>query len=154
MRELTFLILNVKEIFNQLKLVFTKALILQYFNLECYIRIQINTSGYTIGRVLSQLNSNSDWITPNGLNLTKSKFLSKSDSKKWHSMAYFSRKIIFAETYYKTHGGELLFIIETFKTWQYYFKSCEYKVLILPNHNKLWPFIDIKSLSSYQLWWA
>ena len=53
--ELTFLTSNAREAFNQLKQVFTKAPILWYFNSEYHIRIEINTSGYAIERVLSQL---------------------------------------------------------------------------------------------------
>ena len=53
MGEPIFLTPNTKEIFNQLRQVFTKALILQYFDLKCYIRIETNVSGYTLGEVLS-----------------------------------------------------------------------------------------------------
>ena len=31
-------------------------------------------------------------------------------------VAYFSKKLILAETWYKTHNGELLLIIKAFKT--------------------------------------
>ena len=84
---------------------FTKALILQYFDPECHIRIETDASGYTIGGILSQLTS--DHLTSDHLT---------SDQGQWHPVAYFSRKMIPAETRYKTHDGELLAIVEAFKT--------------------------------------
>ena len=48
-----FLTSNAKKTFNHLRLVFIKALILQDFDLESYIWIETNASGYIIGRVLS-----------------------------------------------------------------------------------------------------
>ena len=34
----------------------------------------------------------------------------------WYPVAYYSRKIILAKTWYKTHNSELLAIVEAFKT--------------------------------------
>ena len=59
-----------------------------------------------------------------------------------------------AETHYKTHDGELLAIVEAFKTWQYYLESCKYKVLVLTDYNNFRQFMDTKSLSSRQVRWA
>lgn len=53
--ELKFLIFDAKEVFNLLWQAFTKVPIFQYFDLECYIWIKTNASGYVIGVVLSQL---------------------------------------------------------------------------------------------------
>ena len=136
--ELTFLTPSTKEIFNQLKQAFTKAPILQHFDPECHIRIETNASGYAIRRVLNQLTS--DHLT--------------SDQGQWHPVAYFSRKMIPAETRYETHDGELLAIVEAFKTWRHYLEGCKYKVLVLTNHNNLRWFMDTKSLSSRQVRWA
>ena len=56
--------------------------------------------------------------------------------------------MILAETRYETYDGELLAIVETFKTWRHYLKGCKHKVFILINHNNLQKFMDIKNLSS------
>ena len=48
-----FLTPSAKEAFNQLKLAFIKALVLWQFDLEYYIQIETDASGYTIGKVLS-----------------------------------------------------------------------------------------------------
>ena len=52
-REPTFLTLGIKKTFNQLRQVFTKAPILQYFDPEYYIWIETDTLDYIIRRVLS-----------------------------------------------------------------------------------------------------
>ena len=59
-----------------------------------------------------------------------------------------------AKTRYKTHDGELLAIIEAFKTWRHYLKDCKYEVLVLTDHNNLQRVIDTKSLSFCQVRWA
>ncbi len=58
------------------------------------------------------------------------------------------------ETQYKTHDGELLAIVEVFKTWKHYLEGCKYEVLVLINYNNLQRFMDTKNLSSRQVRWA
>ena len=128
-----FLIPEAKLAFSRLRQAFTKAPILHHFDPERYIRIETDASGYAIGGILSQL-------TP--------------DSGQWHPVAFFSRKMIPAETRYETHDQELLAIVEAFKTWRYYLEGCKFEVLVLTNHNNLCRFMDTKSLSSRQVRWA
>ncbi len=59
-----------------------------------------------------------------------------------------------AETRYETYDGELFAIVEAFKTWRHYLEGCKYEVLMFTDHNNLQRFIDTKSLSSRQVWWA
>ena len=80
--------------------------------------------------------------------------MTKSDFGKWHPVVYFSRKMILTETRYKTHNDKLLAIVEAFKTWRHYLEGCKYEILILTNHNYLYRFMDMKSLSFYQVRWA
>ncbi len=111
---------------------FVKTLILNHFDLEYYIQIKTDISGYAISRILSQLTLN--------------------DLGQWYSIAFFSKKMIPTEIWYKIHDGELLAIVEAFKTWKYYFKNYKYEVFMLTDHNNLQHFIDTKSLSSRQVW--
>ena len=104
---------DAKKAFDQLRQAFTEAPIFQHFDPERYIRVETDASGYAIGGVLSQLTN---------------------DSGRWHPVAYFSRKMIPAKTRYKTHNGELLAIVEAFKTWRYYLEGCKHKVFVLTNH--------------------
>ncbi len=55
--------------------------------------------------------------------------------------------MISAKTWYKTHDGELLAIIEVFKTWRHYLEGCKHKILMLTDHNNLQHFMDTKNLS-------
>ena len=54
-----------------------------------------------------------------------------SEIDQWHLIAFFSQKMISAETWYKTHNQELLAIVEAFKTWRHYLEGCKYKILVL-----------------------
>ena len=98
-----------REAFNQLKQAFTKVLILRHFDSECHIQIETDALSYAIGGVLSQLNS--DQVT-----LDSKSILTKSDFGQWYPVAYFFRKMISAETRYKTYDSEPLAIVEAFKT--------------------------------------
>ena len=49
-----FLTFGIKKAFNQLKLLLTKVLVPQHFDLEYHIRIETNASSNAIGKVLSQ----------------------------------------------------------------------------------------------------
>ena len=94
--------------------------------------------------MLSQLASGT---SPDGV-------VTKADLGQWHPVAFFSRKMIPAETRYETHDGELLAIVEVFKTWRHYLESCKHEVFVFMDHNNLRRFIDTKSLSSRQVRWA
>ena len=74
--------------------------------------------------------------------------VTKANLSQWYPVAFFSKKMILAETRYETHDGELLAIIEAFKTWHHYLESCKHEVFILTDHNNLCRFMDTKSLSS------
>ncbi len=107
---------------------FLEAPILNHFDPERHIRIETDALDYAIGGILSQL--------------------TLDDSGRWHPVAFFSRKMIPAETRYETHDGELLAIVETFKTLKYYLEGCKHEVLVLTDHHNLQRFIDTKNLSS------
>ena len=50
-----FFIFRVKQAFTKYKQVFGEALILNYFDLDYYIQIEINVSNYAIGEIFYQL---------------------------------------------------------------------------------------------------
>ena len=128
--ECCFLTPAAKLAFAQLKQAFTEVPILRHFDPERHIRLETDASGYAIGGVLSQLDI---------------------ETGQWHPVAYFSRKMIPAETRYETHDGELLAIVEAFKNWRHYLEGCKHEVLVLTDHNNLRRFMDTKSLSPRQV---
>ncbi len=107
---------------------FVETPILNHFDPKRHIRIETDTSGYAIGEILHKLTSD--------------------DSHRWYLVAFFSKKMIPAETRYETHDGELLAIVEAFKTWRHDLKGCKHEVLVLTDHNNPQRFMDMKSLSS------
>ena len=127
----TFLTTNAKRAFTKLRQAFVEALILNHFDLERHIRIEMDTLGYAIGGIFNQLTLN--------------------DLDQWHLVAFFFRKMIPAKTRYKTNNRELLAIVKMFKTWRHYLKSYKHEVLMFIDHNNLQCFIDTKSLSSRQV---
>ncbi len=78
----------------------------------------------------------------------------KSEIGQWYLVAFFSQKMISAKTWYKTYDQELLAIVEAFKTWRHYLEGCKYEIFVLIDHNNLRQFMDMKSLSSCQVYWA
>ena len=139
-----FLTLEARLAFTQLRQAFVKAPILHHFNPKSHIRIETDALDYAISVVLSQLSSGTK---PDGI-------VTKDDLGQWHPVAFFSRKMIPVETWYKTHDDEVLAIVKAFKIWQHYLEGCKYEVLVLTDHNNLCRFIDTKSLSSKQVRWA
>ena len=133
-RAMGYLTSKARLAFTQLKKAFTKALILWHFDLECHIRIKTDASNYAIGGVLSQL--------------------TLDNLGQWHPVAFYLQKMILAKTWYKTHDGELLTIVGAFKTWRHYLEGCKHKVFVFTNHNYLYCFMDIKSLSFCRVWWV
>ena len=131
---LDFLIPGAKLAFTKLTQAFFKALILYHFNSERYIQIETDVSGYAISEVLNQL--------------------ILDDLGRWYPVAFFSQKMISAETRYETHDSELLAIVKAFKTWEHYLDSSQYEVLVFIDYNNLWQFINTMSLSSRQVYWA
>ena len=113
----SFLTPEARSAFNCLRLAFTEAPIFQHFDPECHIRIETDALGYAIGSVLSQLafGTSSDGV------------VTKTDLGQWHSVAFFSRKMILIETRYETHNGEFLVIVKAFKTWRHYLEGCNHK---------------------------
>ena len=123
-----------KKAFNHLRHVFTQAPIFQHFDPEQHIWIETNISDYAINKVPSQL--------------------TLDDLSWWHFVAYYLYKMISAKTWYKTHDGKLLVIVEVFKTWRHYLEGCNHKVLVFTNYNNFCRFMDMKSLTFCQVWWA
>lgn len=95
-------------VFICLRKAFTKTPILYYFDSECHIQIKTNASDFGIGRIFTQLTLG--YVTYTNPNL------STSEIAQWHIVAFFSQKMISAKTKYKSYNGELLVIIEVFKT--------------------------------------
>lgn len=127
-KNMWFLILKANTALTQLRYAFTKAFILWFFDLKCHIRIETNASGYIMGRVLNQLILNSG---------------------QWYPMMHFLKKMMPAETRYKTYNGKFLANVKVFKILCYYLEGCKHEVFLVIDYYNLRQFIDTKNLSSY-----
>ena len=113
-----FLTSGARIAFTKLRQAFIKTLILHHFAPEYHIRVETDISSYAISGVFSQLSSdNSSW---------------------WYLVSFFSRKMIPAETRYKTHNSEFLAIVKAFKTWRHYLEESQYEMLVLTNYNNFY----------------
>lgn len=72
----------------------------------------------------------------------------------WNFVAFFSKKMIPTKTGYETHDGEILAIVEVFKTWHHHLEGCKHNILILTGYNNFYWFVDTKILSFKLVHWA
>ena len=108
-----------------------------HFDFKNLIKIEIDASEFVIAAILFQ------FIT----------LVIDVKQTQWHSIAFYSRKMSFAEIKYKTHDQELLFIVAAFQQWKHYFKNNFHSVTILTNHNNLRYFMKTITLNKYQSRW-
>ena len=127
-----FLTLEAIQAFDRLKQAFVTAPVLWHFDVKLPIRVEADVSRHTISGILCQ----------------------QDEDGHWHSIAYYSHKMIPAEWNYKTHNAELLVIVEAFKHWRHYLESSQHKVFVLTDHNNLQKFMDTKRFSDCQVHWA
>ena len=73
-----YLTFGTKTAFNYLRHTFIQALILQYFDLKCHIRIEIDVLGYIISGVLNPVTFD--------------------DLSQWNLIVYYLNKMILAKT--------------------------------------------------------
>ena len=59
--------------------------------------------------------------------------------------------MILAKTRYKTYDSEFLEIVKGFQTWKHYLKDWNHKPFVFNNHNNFCRFMNIKDLSSKQV---
>ena len=127
-----FLTSEIYEVFKRLRNAFLKASILQHFDSIRFIRVKIDVSNKTINEIFCQ----------------------SDDQNHWHSIVYFSRKMISAKCNYEIHDKKFLIIVFAFKQWRHYLKETKKQVLVLTNHRNLNRFMFTTKLSSRQVRWA
>ena len=127
-----FLSFETYEIFKHLRKTFLKTSILQHFDSNRFIRVEIDVSNKTIEKILCQSN----------------------DKNHWHSVIYFSRKIISIECNYEIHDKKLLIIVFAFKQWRHYFEKVKEQVLVLTNHRNLSRFMLTTKFILRQIRWT
>ncbi|MBW0582624.1 hypothetical protein O181_122339 [Austropuccinia psidii MF-1] len=117
--------------FQLLKEAFTTAPILSHFNPSLLTIVETDTSDYSLGAVLIQVN----------------------DSGK-HPIAFDSCKLLPAELNDEIHFKELLGIVWALKRWREFILSLSNSLEVLTNHSSLQYFMYSKVLTRLQDRWA
>ncbi len=110
--------------FDELKILLISVFILVYWNLDRKTVIEANFSEYAVERSLFQINN--EWIL--------------------QSVAFFSKKNLFAEINYFIYDKELLAIIRCMKQWNAEFRNVV-SFTILTDYKNLEYFIQKRRLS-------
>jgi len=118
--------------FRELKQRFTTAPILAHFDATKPVIIEIDTSDFAIGAVLSQ----------------------RDEEGRLHPVAFHSRKFQPVEINYKIHDKELLAIVNAFKHWRRYCEGATNQVQVFSDHQNLEYFTTTKILNRRQARWA
>jgi transposase InsO family protein len=122
---------SARKAFEQLQRCFQEAPILRHFDPALPIRVEADASNIAIGAVLSQLHDGH-----------------------WHPVAFRSRKLTSEETRYSTGDGELLGLIDAFRTWRHYLLYSQTPVIALTDHLNLESLKTKKRPSPRQLRWS
>ena len=117
--------------FEKLKVMFVTAPILAQFDPEKETILEADSSGWSVGGVLSQYNERGEL----------------------HPCAYFSKKNLPAECNYEIHDKELLAIIRCLEEWDSELRSVK-DFTILTDHKNLEYFMKVRKLTERQVRWS
>ena len=126
------LTLEARKAFKRLKEIFTTSPLLRHFDPALKIRIEPDASGFALSAILTQ----------------------QHEDGQWHPVAYWSRKMLPAESHYQIYDAEMLAIVSAFKQWRHYLEGSRYPITVLSDHANLRFFMTTKELNGRQARWA
>ena len=118
--------------FEELKKRFTEEPVLTAPDLDKKMRMEIDTSDYATGRVLSM----------------------ECEDGLWRLVAFLSKSLNETERNYEIHDKEMLVIIRELEVWRYLLKGVQFKFEIWTDHKNLEYFIKVQKLNQRQARWA
>jgi len=119
--------------FEDLKTVVTTAPVLVFPQDSEPFRVEVDSSNFATGAVLSQQS------TTNG---------------KWHPVAFYSKSLFSVEQNYEIHDKEMLAIIRALEEWRHFLEGATHLVEIWTNHKNLEYFMTAKKLNRRQACWS
>ncbi|ANB11457.1 gag-pol fusion protein [Sugiyamaella lignohabitans] len=122
-----------EQAFQSLKRAFISEPLLQMFDETRETRIHTDASGVAIAAVLQQFNP---------------------VDKRWHPVAYYSRKLRGPEINWDTHDRELLAIVVATGKWKHFILSRTEPTTVHTDHKNLTYFTTKRALSPRQARWA
>jgi len=120
-----------KNAFHALKKSFSRTAHLRIFNSTCKKVLKTNTSDFTVGACLYQI-----------------------EDEQQRLIAYQFRKLSEPEKRYEVHNKELLVIVKALQDWRPYLADTEKSIQIYTDHKNLRNFATMKQLNQQQICWA
>jgi len=117
-----------EEAFRELKERFTKEPVLAALDLDKRMRMEVDTSDYTTGGVLSM----------------------ECEDGLWRPLAFLSKSLNETKKNYETHDKEMLAIIRGLKNWRHLLEGARFKFEIWTDHKNLEYFIKAQKLNCRQ----
>ncbi len=117
------------QAFDDLKKQVSSISVLRHFNLKQQTILKIDASDYVKDEILSQYN----------------------DESVFHSVAFYSKSMIFAECNYHIYDKKLLVIIQCFEHWRLKLECTELLIQMFINHQTLKIFMKNKQLTWRQV---
>ena len=118
--------------FKRLKEYFTKELVLAALDLDKKMRMEVDTSDYTMGGVLSM----------------------ECEDRLWRPVAFLSKSLNETERNYKIHDKEMLVIIQGLESWRHLLEEVQSKFEIWTDHKNLEYFMKVQKLNQRQAQWT
>ena len=121
-----------QKAFNKLKRIFTTRLVLAVPDLDKEFKVEIDTSNYATGGVLSM----------------------KCSNKLWRPVAFISKSLSNIERNYEIYDKEMLAIVRCLEAQRHFLERAIAKFEIWTDHKNLEYFIKVQKLNQRQARWA
>jgi len=121
-----------EKAFRELKEQFTKELVLAVPDLDKKLRVEVDTSDYATGGVLSM----------------------EGEDGRWRPVAFLSKSLNKTERNYEIYDKEMLAIIRGLEAWRHLLEGAQFKFEIWMDHKNLEYFIKVQKLNRRQACWA
>ncbi len=127
------MISETKEFMKSIKKVFMSASMLRHYELDDESMMKIDAFDFVVADIFSQLVKIDD---------------------QWRSIAFYFRKMIFAERNYEIDDQEMLVIVEVCKKWRHYIEDVKHSIRMIIDHANLKNFFINKAFSRREVkWW-
>jgi len=117
-----------EKVFRELKEQFTKKPVLAAPDLDKKLQIEVDTSDYVTGGVLSM----------------------EDENRRWKPVAFLSKSLNKAERNYEIHDKEMLAIIRGLEAWRHLLEGAQFKFKIWTDHKNLEYFMKAQKLNRRQ----
>jgi hypothetical protein len=122
-----------QQAFSKLKSHIISSPILHFMDDSKVFHIEVDSSDFAIGAVLSQ---------------------QSSDDLKWHSITFYSKSLNVVEQNYKIHNKEMLAVMQSLEEWRHFLEGAKCQVKIWTDHKNLEYFMTAKKLNCRQARWS